>query len=138
MIDAGLDDDHIRPVRRPAAASVAVLDVIDVGQHEPTVEKRGRVLQVLRNSGTAQPSCPESFIALAEHVSISPSGRHRLVDLERRPAHGLGTVQLRAEARHATHLAEGRHACLFGRDHRPTRISFRLSITITLDPPGGG
>jgi hypothetical protein len=70
MIDAGVDADLVRPLRGPAAASVAVLDVIDVGQHEPTVEKLGRVLQVLRNSGTAQPSCPESFIALAEHVSI--------------------------------------------------------------------
>jgi hypothetical protein len=46
-----------------------VLDVIDVGQHEPAVEQLERVLQVLRNSGTAEPSCPESFIALAEHLS---------------------------------------------------------------------
>ena len=50
-------------------ASVAVLDVIDVGQHEPAVEQLERVLQVLRNSGTAEPSCPESFITLAEHLS---------------------------------------------------------------------
>ena len=51
-------------------ASVARLDVIDVGQHESAVEQLECVLQVLRNSGTAEPSCPESFMALAEHVSI--------------------------------------------------------------------
>ena len=69
MIDAGVDADLVQPLRGPAAASVAVLDVIDVGQHEPAVEQLERVLQVLRNSGTAEPSCPESFIALAEHLS---------------------------------------------------------------------
>ena len=75
MIDAGVDADLVRPacssLRSPprSNASVAVLDVIDVGQHEPAVEQLERVLKVLRNSGTAEPSCPESFIALAEHLS---------------------------------------------------------------------
>jgi hypothetical protein len=114
MIDAGVDEDLVRPVRRPAAASgtpaiegiLAALDVIDDGQHEPAVEQLERLLQVLRNSGAAEPSCPKSFNALAEHMSTSPGAGRRPVDLERRPAHGLATVQLRAAASHATHLAE--------------------------------
>ena len=60
-----------------SSTSVAVLNVIVVGQHEPAGGQLERVLQVLRNSGTAEPSCLESFVALAEHVSISRGGRHR-------------------------------------------------------------
>jgi hypothetical protein len=47
-----------------------VLDVIDVGKHEPAVEQLECFHQVLRNSRTAQLGCPESFIALAEQVSM--------------------------------------------------------------------
>jgi hypothetical protein len=47
-----------------------VPNVIEVGQYEPAVEQLERVLQALCNSGTAEPRCLASFIALAEHVSI--------------------------------------------------------------------
>ena len=69
LISSGPPCSSLRYTPR-SNASVAALDVIDVGQREPAVEQLERVLQVLRNSGTAEPSCPESFIALAEHVSI--------------------------------------------------------------------
>lgn len=58
--------------------SVAVLNVIEVGQHEPAVEQLERALPALRNPGTAEPHCLESFIALTEHVSILRGGRRRL------------------------------------------------------------
>jgi hypothetical protein len=52
-------------------------------------------------------------------------------------------VQLRAEARHTTHLAEvatpaRSDVIIARREARNVRISFRLSMTITLDPPGSG
>ena len=68
LISSGPPCSSLRHTPR-SNASVAALDVIDVGQHEPAVEQLERVLQVLRNSGTAEPSCPESFITLAEHLS---------------------------------------------------------------------
>lgn len=69
LISSGPACSSLRYTPRPDA-SVAVVDVIDVGQHAPAVEQLERVLQVLRNSGTAEASCRESFIALTEHVSI--------------------------------------------------------------------
>jgi hypothetical protein len=52
------------------AGGCALADMIHAGVDEPGVEQLERFHQVLRNSGTAELSCSESFIAPAEHVSI--------------------------------------------------------------------
>ena len=134
----GLQQPPVHP--RDRMPSVAALDVIDVGQHETAVEQLERVLQVLRNSGTAEPSCQESFMALAEHVSVSPGAGHRPVDLERRPAQ-VGTVQLRRRLgtrriSPKVPTAACSNVIIARREARNVRISFQLSMTIKLDPPG--
>lgn len=80
-------------------------------------------------------------MALAEHVSISPGAGHRPVDLERRPAHELGTVQLRRRLgtrriSPKVPTAACSNVIIAQREARNVRISFQLSMTIKLDPPG--
>jgi hypothetical protein len=108
--------------------------MIDAGVDEPAVEQLERFHQVLRNSGTAELSCSESFIAPAEHVSIFAQCRTPT----RRPwtpySLWAGNVQLRAEA--STRRISPKvptlacsNVIIAQREARNVQILFQLSMT---------
>lgn len=133
----GLQQPPVHPPR--SNPSVAALDVIDVGQHETAVEQLERVLQVLRNSE------PPSPVARSRSWRWPNTCRFRLVpDTDQSTLNAvqpMGTVQLRRRLgtrriSPKVPTAACSNVIIAQREARNVRISFQLSMTIKLDPPG--